>query len=152
MAIEVGQPAPPFTLLNRDREKVTLESYPEQHMVLAFYPLAFTGGCTSEMQAYRDELYLFEEIGAQVLGISVDSFAAAGEFQDKLTTGFPLLSDFPSNQTGIDYGAYDEKFGFHDRMTVIIDKDRIIRGIYRERKDYASHPGAALEVLKSLDA
>lgn len=44
MALEVGQPAPQFTLLNRNRERVTLESYPGKHLVLAFYPLAFTGG------------------------------------------------------------------------------------------------------------
>ena len=44
MALEVGQPAPPFTLLNRNRERVTLESYAGKHLILAFYPLAFTGG------------------------------------------------------------------------------------------------------------
>jgi peroxiredoxin len=44
MAAEVGQPAPPFTLLDRDRTEVTLASFPDKHLVLAFYPLAFTGG------------------------------------------------------------------------------------------------------------
>jgi peroxiredoxin len=44
MAAEVGQPAPPFTLLNKNREQVTLESFPGKRLVLAFYPLAFTGG------------------------------------------------------------------------------------------------------------
>ena len=44
MSIEIGKPAPPFTLLDRKREPVTLESYPGKHMILAFYPLAFTGG------------------------------------------------------------------------------------------------------------
>ena len=44
MSIEPGQPAPPFTLLDKDRNQVTLESFAGQHLVLAFYPLAFTGG------------------------------------------------------------------------------------------------------------
>lgn len=44
MAIEVGQPAPPFTLLDKDRQQITLESFPGKHLVMAFYPLAFTGG------------------------------------------------------------------------------------------------------------
>jgi len=44
LAIEVGQPAPPFTLLDKDRQQLTLESFPGKHLVLAFYPLAFTGG------------------------------------------------------------------------------------------------------------
>jgi peroxiredoxin len=44
MTIEVGQPAPPFTLLDKNRNQVTLDSFPGKHIVLAFYPLAFTGG------------------------------------------------------------------------------------------------------------
>jgi peroxiredoxin len=44
MAIEIGSPAPPFTLRNKAREDVTLDSYPGKHLVLAFYALAFTGG------------------------------------------------------------------------------------------------------------
>jgi glutaredoxin-dependent peroxiredoxin len=44
MAAEVGQPAPPFTLLDKDRTQVTLDSFPGKHLVLAFYPMAFTGG------------------------------------------------------------------------------------------------------------
>ena len=44
MALEVGQPAPSFTLLDKDRAQITLESFPGKHIVLAFYPLAFTGG------------------------------------------------------------------------------------------------------------
>lgn len=44
MTLEIGKPAPPFTLLSGDRQKVTLDSYPDKHLVLAFYPMAFTGG------------------------------------------------------------------------------------------------------------
>ena len=44
MAIEVGQPAPPFTLMDGTRQPVTQDSYPGKHLILAFYPLAFTGG------------------------------------------------------------------------------------------------------------
>ncbi|MBH77312.1 MAG: hypothetical protein CL897_03680 [Dehalococcoidia bacterium] len=44
MAVTIGEPAPAFTLMNRDREELTLDSFPGQHIILAFYPLAFTGG------------------------------------------------------------------------------------------------------------
>ena len=104
------------------------------------------------MSAFRDRLYLFEEANAQVLGISVDSFAVAGEFEDKLTTGFPLLSDFPRNQTGRDYGVYNEQAGIHGRTTVVIDRDRIVRDVYVEPRDFESHPVHALEVLRTLRA
>jgi peroxiredoxin len=102
------------------------------------------------MNAFRDQNYLFAEANAQVLGISVDSFAAAGEFEDKLTTGFPLLSDFPKYQTGKDYGTYNEQFGIMNRTTVIVDKNGIVRDVYTEPRDFASHAPHALEVLKSL--
>lgn len=102
------------------------------------------------MQAYRDQLYLFEEANTQVLGVSVDSFAAAGEFQEKLSTGFPLLSDFPRAETGRAYGVYNEQFGIHNRVSVLIDRDRIVRGVYSEARDFASHPGKMLELLAEL--
>ena len=93
----------------------------------------------------------FEEANAQVLGVSVDSFAVAGEFQDKLGLEFPLLSDFPRNQAGRDFGVYSEERGIHSRTTFVIDEDRVVRDIYSEARDFESHPIHALEVLRSLD-
>jgi peroxiredoxin len=102
------------------------------------------------MQAFRDTHYRFAEANAQVLGISVDSFAAAGEYQDKLGLEFPLLSDFPRNQTGRDYGVYDENYGIDRRTTVVIDENHIVRDVYEEARDFTSHPAHALDVLESL--
>lgn len=150
MAIEVGKPAPPFTLLNKGRERVNQDSFPGKHIVLAFYPLAFTGGCTSEMQAFRDTSYRFEKANAQVLGVSVDSWAAAGEFQEKLGAEFPLLSDFPKNETGKAYDVFNEQAGIHGRTTVVIDKDGIVRKVFSEARDFTAHPVAALEALAEL--
>ncbi len=93
----------------------------------------------------------FEEANAQVLGVSVDSFAAAGEFQDKLGLEFPLLSDFPRNNAGRDYGVFVEERGIHNRATIVIDENRVVRDIYVEGRDFESHPVHALEVLRSLD-
>ena len=84
---------------------------------------------------------------AQVLGISIDSFAAAGEFQAKLGLEFPLLSDFPKNQCGRDYGVFNEQFSIHNRTTVLVDKDGIVRDIYVEARDFESHPTHAIDVL-----
>ena len=104
------------------------------------------------MTAFRTYTDRFAEANAQVLGISVDSFAAAGEFQDKLGLEFPLLSDFPKHQAGLDYGVFNEAAGIHNRTTVIVDKDGIVRDVYVEPRDFESHPVHALEVLSKLEA
>jgi peroxiredoxin Q/BCP len=102
------------------------------------------------MTAFRTHTDRFVEAGAQVLGISVDSFAAAGEFEDKLGLEFPLLSDFPRNDTGRAYGVFNDAFGVHTRTTIVIDKDRIVRDVYVEPRDFESHAVHALEVLAAL--
>ena len=101
------------------------------------------------MQAYRDSAYRFVKANAQVLGISVDSWAVAGEFEDKLSLDFPLLSDFPRNEVGKAYGAFNE-LGFHNRTTIVLDADRVVRGVFVEPRDFAAHPAHALEVLASM--
>ncbi|MCC6959942.1 MAG: redoxin domain-containing protein [Dehalococcoidia bacterium] len=102
------------------------------------------------MTAFRTHTDRFVEANAQVLGISVDSFAAAGEFQEKLGLEFPLVSDFPKMATGRAFGVYNEDFGIMNRTTVVIDKDGIVRGIHVEARDFESHPLKALEILVTL--
>lgn len=102
------------------------------------------------MTAYRTHTDAFTRANAQVLGISVDSFAAAGEFEAKLGLEFPLLSDFPKNQAGRDYGTYNEQFGVHNRTTIVVDKERTIRDIYVEPRDFESHAPHALDVLRAM--
>lgn len=102
------------------------------------------------MTAFRTHTDRFVEADAQVLGVSVDSFAAAGEFEDKLGLEFPLVSDFPRNETGRAYGAFNEAVGVNSRTTIVIDKDRIVRDVYVEPRDFESHPVHALEVLAGL--
>ena len=102
------------------------------------------------MQAYRDTTYRFEKANAQVLGISVDSWAVAGEFQEKLGLEFPLVSDFPKNEAGRTYGVFNEAAGIHARTTIVIDRDGIVRSIFSEPRDFSAHPGKALETLAEI--
>ena len=102
------------------------------------------------MTAFRTWTDRFAEANAQVLGVSVDSFAAAGEFQEKLGLEFPLLSDFPRNDAGRSYGVFNEQAGIHNRTTVVIDNSGIVRDVYVEPRDFESHPVHALEVLAKL--
>ncbi len=102
------------------------------------------------MTAFRDTNYRFQKANAQVLGISVDSFAAAGEFEAKLGLDFPLLSDFPQNRTGKEYGTFNDAYGVNTRTTVVVDRDRIVRDVYVEPRDFESHARHALEVLATM--
>jgi peroxiredoxin (alkyl hydroperoxide reductase subunit C) len=102
------------------------------------------------MTAFRTHTDRFVEANAQVLGVSVDSFAAAGEFEEKLGLEFPLLSDFPRNEAGKAFGVFNEAAGIHNRTTVVVDKDGIVRGVYVEARDFESHPVKALEILATL--
>lgn len=102
------------------------------------------------MTAFRDTNYRFQKANAQVLGISVDSFAVAGEYEAKLGLDFPLLSDFPKNQCGRDYGVHNEAFGVHNRVTFVIDRDGVVRDVYVEPRDFESHATHALEVLAGM--
>ncbi|GAB4326380.1 MAG: hypothetical protein Kow0010_09430 [Dehalococcoidia bacterium] len=104
------------------------------------------------MTAFRTYTDRFVEANAQVLGISVDTFAAAGEYQEKLGLEFPLLSDWPLNQCGRDYGVYNEQYHVHNRTTIVVDKDHMVRDIYVEPRDFESHATHALEVLQRMSA
>ena len=103
------------------------------------------------MIGFRTHTDAFAEANAQVLGVSVDSFAAVGEFQEKLGLEFPLVSDFPKNQAGRDYEIFNEDFGFHNRATFVIDSEGIVRDVYLEPRDFESHAPHALEALQALN-
>jgi len=103
MALKIGDKAPDFTLFNQDGEPISLSSFKGKNVVVLFFPAANTGACTKEMCTFRDELKVYENLNAQVLGISVDTHFALKMFHEKNNYNFPLLSDF--NKKAIE--AYD---------------------------------------------
>ena len=90
----VGQNAPAFSLLNTKREIVSLESLRGQKVVIAFFPAAFTGVCTTELCTFRDQLAAFNAINATVVGICVDAPFSNAAFAEKNGLNFPILSDY----------------------------------------------------------
>ena len=87
-------PAPDFTLVNQERQKVTLSDYRGAPVVLAFFPAAFSSVCTKELCTFNDSLSRLAAAKATVFGISVDTFFALKAFHDQQHLAFPLLSDF----------------------------------------------------------
>ena len=128
MAADVGSKAPDFTLMNQDREPVTLSQLRGKPVVLAFFPAAFSGVCQKELCTFRDSMGQLSKANAQVFGISVDTFFALKAFQDQQKLNFPLLSDF-NKQVIRDYGAFNEDMiglkGIAKRAVFVIDKDGI---------------------------
>ena len=133
MSAEVGSKAPDFTLPNQDREPVTLSQQRGRPVVLAFFPAAFSGTCQKELCTFRDALARFNQVKAQVYGVSVDTFFALKAFADQQKLNFPLLSDF-NKQVIRDYGVFNEDMiglkGIAKRAVFVIDQEGTIR--YRQ--------------------
>jgi peroxiredoxin (alkyl hydroperoxide reductase subunit C) len=127
--LQVGDPAPDFTLRDQNNEEVTLSAFGgDKAVLIIFYPLAFTGICTGELCRVRDELPTFQNDDVQVLTISVDSVYSHKIFSEREGYEFPLLSDFwPHGGVARQYGVFNESTGFADRGTFLVDKDGVIR-------------------------
>ena len=120
----VGDEAPDFELPDQDRNPVRLSSFRgSKNVVVVFYPLSFTGVCTSELCELRDSLADFSNDDVQTLAVSVDSTATHKRFAEEQGYAFPLLADFwPHGAVAKAYGVLDEAFGIATRGTFIIDK------------------------------
>ena len=121
--LKVGDEAPDFTLPATTGGKVKLSDFRgKKNVVLAFFPGAFTAGCTKEMTAYQLDLSKFEGNDAQVFGISTDNTPSQGAFAEKLGVAFPMLSDFVDRHVSMAYGVFNPERAMDTRVTFIIDK------------------------------
>jgi peroxiredoxin Q/BCP len=117
--LEPGDPAPDFALSNADGNTVALADYPNQKVIVYFYPAAMTPGCTKQACDFRDSLDSLAAAGYAVLGISPDTPAKLAKFRDRDAVTFPLLSD-PDRSTLGAYGAYGEKTMYGKKVTGVI--------------------------------
>jgi peroxiredoxin len=129
MAVEVGQQAPDFELRNQHGQPVRLSSLRgARNVVLMFYPLAFSGVCSGEMRALRDDFPEATRDDVALLTVSVDSTYALRVWADRENFTFELLSDFwPHGAVAKLYGVFDETTGLAERGTFIIDKSGVVR-------------------------
>jgi mycoredoxin-dependent peroxiredoxin len=129
MAVEVGQEAPDFELNDQHGTPVRLSSFRgAKNVVLVFYPLAFSGVCSSEMCAMRDEFPEVSGDDVELLTVSVDSTFTHRAWADQQHFEFGLLSDFwPHGGVAKQYGVFDEGRGIAARGTFVIDKAGVVR-------------------------
>ncbi len=134
--LKVGETAPDFTLPSTQGTPVKLSDFRgKKNVVLAFFPAAFTGGCTKEMQAYQFGAAKFEANDTQVFGVSTDNTPSQKEFATKLSLAFPLLSDFAERKVSQDYGVLMAGKGMDNRVTFVIDKDGKVSYIEQGKVD-----------------
>ena len=150
-SVKVGQAAPDFTARYMAMENgrpsfkpVKLSDYKGQkNVVLAFFPAAFSPGCTSEMAKYQETSGQFNVNNTVILGMSVDSTWANAAFADKLGVKFPILSD-ANRDISKSYGVWDEQGLVANRSTFVIDKNGVVQ------KEFLATE--ALDPAKSLEA
>ncbi|MGQ0481690.1 MAG: peroxiredoxin [Pseudonocardia sp.] len=129
MAPQVGSEAPDFTLRNQNNEKVTLSSFRgKRNVLVVFYPFAFSGICTGELCAVRDDIGSFQNDDVQVLAVSVDHVFALKAWADAQNYDFPLLADFwPHGEVAKAYGVFLEEKGLAVRGTFLVDTSGVVR-------------------------
>jgi len=129
MRLDIGTPAPDFTLRDQHGQSIQLSSYRAgKAVVVMFYPFAFSSVCTGELCEVRDSLPSFESDAVQVLAVSCDPVYALRVFAERDGLTFPLLSDFwPHGATARAYGVFNEDRGCAERSTYVVDRDGLVR-------------------------
>ncbi|HYG91783.1 MAG TPA: thioredoxin-dependent thiol peroxidase [Azospirillum sp.] len=153
MSVDAGTPAPDFTMPTDGGGSVTLSALKGRPVVLYFYPKDDTSGCTAQACGFRDQLPDFQGVDATVIGVSKDSVASHDKFKAKYALPFMLASD---KETGVaeTYGVwveksmYGRKYMGMERATFLIDKDGVVRKVWRKVKV----PGHVEDVLKAVKA
>jgi thioredoxin-dependent peroxiredoxin len=152
--VEIGQPAPDFTLADQDGHEVTLSAQKGKPVVLYFYPRDDTPGCTREACNFRDARAEYEKAGARVIGVSPDNPASHKKFAAKYELPFTLVADTERTVCQA-YGVWKEKnlYGKKsmgvERTTFLIDRDGIVRKVFpKVRVD--GHSDAVLEAIRSM--
>ena len=125
MPATIGALAPEFSLKDQDQKEVKLSDYRgKKRVVLIFYPLDWSPVCTKEHVCIVNDKKQFEQLDAQVLGLSVDSVWSHKAYAEKMGIQYPLLADFqPRGAVAAKYGVYLEDKGITGRAIFIIDRD-----------------------------
>jgi peroxiredoxin len=127
--LEIGGPAPDFTLRDQFGADVTLSDFHGKKAVaIFFFPFAFSGVCTGEMSGLRDRLDEFVTFDTEVLAISCDPVYAMRQFADTDRLNFSVLSDFwPHGEVAQAYDVFNDRTGAPRRSSYIIDKSGVVR-------------------------
>ena len=128
-SIGVGDAAPAFTLAGTGGRDYSLDEFRGRPVVLVFYPGDDTPVCTKQLNSYNDDLSQFDDLNAQVIGISAQDVSSHETFSSKHGFKFPLLADTDKQVAG-EYGTLGP-IGFPRRSVFIVDGDGVVRYAHR---------------------
>lgn len=153
MSVEVGTPAPDFTMPTDGGGSVTLSALRGRPVVLYFYPKDDTSGCTKQACGFRDQFPDFTGAEAVVIGVSRDGVASHDKFKAKHELPFILASDpgavSEAYGTWVEKSMYGRAYMGMDRATFVIDRDGVVRQVWRKVK-VPGHVAAVLAAVKGL--
>ena len=161
-SVKVGDTAPDFDLEwlapagtgtekppKFERKRVKLSEFKgKQNVVVAFFPAAFSPGCTNEMKQYQTAHGTFTEANTAILGVSVDSTWSNRAFREQLGVEFPILSDW-KREAAAAYGLLDTNSGVARRATFVVDKAGVVRKVDVGRE--ALDPSGVVGMCKTLE-
>ena len=130
MTLQIGDKAPDFKLFSSELKEVSLSDFTGKKLAVNFFPMAFTGTCTTQLCAMRDSFGYYEGMNAAVVGISVDSPFTLAKFKEDQSYQFPMLSDF-NKEASQAYGAFYDEFVFNlkgvsKRAAFVINEQGVI--------------------------
>ncbi|HTT81719.1 MAG TPA: peroxiredoxin [Stellaceae bacterium] len=154
MSVKVGEEAPDFTMATDGGGAVTLSALRGKPVVLYFYPKDDTSGCTAEACGFRDALPDYGGTGVVVIGVSRDSVASHDRFKKKHGLPFILGSDGDGSVTEhygvwVEKSMYGRKYMGIERSTFLIDKNGVVRGVWRKVK-VGGHVAEVLHAVQAL--
>jgi peroxiredoxin len=149
MSATVGAAAPDFTLKDQNQEDVSLSAFRgKKRVVIVFYPLDWSPVCTKEHACFVNDMQKFDQLDAQVLGLSVDSVWSHKAYAEKMGIQYPLLADFqPRGAVAQKYGVFLEEKGITGRAISIVDREGNLA--WHKNYDIPVVPGVD-EVAKAL--
>jgi peroxiredoxin Q/BCP len=149
-SVTVGGAAPEFELPDQDGQLHSLEDYRDQWVVLYFYPKDETPGCTTEACEFRDNIFAFRDLNAQILGVSLDDVESHKAFAENHGLPFPLLADVEGSAATA-YGVKTRMLGMEiaKRQTFIIAPDGTVAKHY-EKVNPSEHSKQVLADLETL--
>ncbi len=151
MSLGVGDAAPDFTLPGTGDRSYTLSEFRGQPVVLVFYPGDDTPVCTKQLNSYNDDLEQFNEMNAQVLGISAQDVSSHDAFAGRHGFEFPLLADTDKTVAAL-YGTLGP-IGFPRRCVFIVDGDGVVRYAHRAIAGLTFRPvGELIRELEKITA
>lgn len=149
-AIATGDTAPTFSLPDQAGKTISLADFKGQkNVVVYFYPKDDTPGCTAESCSFRDHYTAFQDVGAEVIGISSDDETSHRAFADKHRLPFSLLADV-GGKVRKSFGVPRTLGLFQGRVTYVIDKQGVVRHVFNSQLNFTKHVDEALSVLKGL--